>query len=482
MRKPDLKLEQQQKHTPFALVLIGCVLVAGAVATGFGSSAAQAAQLLQTTSEVEIGSLPMTENSFRARLARVDRRAIRAASRGDEPLELTLFDDMEIRAVRVDSERLSRGGVRWHGTPERDPNGSVVVIERRGAVTGSIQVDDRLFVIRPFNTGRHLIEEIDRNRLPVTWGDAMRAPIAAAGGELGHSEDAIEATSRNATDEISNLKVVMLFTGGARKMAGGRAALESLIELGVEQANIALETSKVDAQFELVAIKKVPGKETDNMGNDLDALWYSDDGKFDKAHRLRERYDADFVHLIVDDSDADYCGVAYLPDVKSARAQRDAFGVTRADCITTNTIGHELGHNMGLEHDRIAAQGTGQFRYSFGYCDPGGAFHTIMAYYSSCPSPQLLAYSNPRIRHNGIPVGEKKRADNARSINKVREYLEAFRGPTNTAADPDVAGDRGAEAAPDPAEPVETSPAVAPIEEPADVLRLRKFERTADFE
>ncbi|MFZ3012222.1 MAG: reprolysin-like metallopeptidase, partial [Nitrospira sp.] len=117
-----------------------------------------------------------------------------------------------------------------------------------------------------------------------------------------------------------------------------------------------------------------------------------------------------------------------------------AFSVTDRDCVANNTLTHELGHNMGDAHDR-ASGGSGVFPYSYGYRDPIGKFRTIMAY--ACPTvscPRVKYFSIPKILINGRPAGIDHRinptnsADNARSMNEVRNVIAAWRIGTATSA------------------------------------------------
>jgi len=395
---------------------------------------------------------------------------------------------MEIRALPESSKSLSGGGLLWVGKPERDAKGSVVLLHRGGATTGTIHVEDRVFSIRPWTRGVHIVEEVNTALLPVEFDDFERAhprgsigttlETAPSGADLGIASRSME------NDEIHEVTVLVLFTGGARKEAGGRQAIVSLIELGVAETNLALENSNANVRFKLVGTKKVAFKATADSIADLRALRTIGDGVMEKAHTQREKFGADFVHLITDTGDPEICGRAYLPDAKESDAAEWTFGLTQVRCVSPNyTFGHELGHNMGLAHDREGASAAGQFRHSYGYCDPNGAFRTMLAISSSCPVRRVLQFSSPRETISGAPTGIKGNADNARSINKIAETMSNYRvsksdGTSDSTqespgtADPLVPTETLAET---PAAEVNESPGAAPTD-----LLIRKFDRTED--
>jgi len=239
----------------------------------------------RSASLLEAQGLPMTERSFRARTTLVDRQAVRSAMRGGPELDIELFDDIEVRALLDRSQRLANGASLWVGRPERDENGSVVLVHRRGSTTGTIQVDDRVFSIRPWERGVHIVEEVNMDLLPSEGNDFERARHGVwSEREASISEDGPSVSD----DEIRELTVLVLFTGGARRDAGGRQALISLIELGVAETNLALENSNVNARFELVGVKKVAFKATSNASADLQMLRIDGDGVMDKAYSARE--------------------------------------------------------------------------------------------------------------------------------------------------------------------------------------------------
>ena len=134
------------------------------------------------------------------------------------------------------------------------------------------------------------------------------------------------------------------------------------------------------------------------------------DGHMDDVHALRDRVGADLVHLIVGRSDN--CGAAYVGS---------AFGITLRRC-GGDTFTHELGHNMGLHHDRYQVhhnEGGVSPHPAYGYVnqrsfEPGtpSFWRTIMSYSTQCfevtggyRCPQLFRFSNSRQQYNDDPLG-----------------------------------------------------------------------------
>jgi hypothetical protein len=125
------------------------------------------------------------------------------------------------------------------------------------------------------------------------------------------------------------------------------------------------------------------------------------------------------------------------------------------------TLVHELGHNMGLAHDRATAAGTddtntdgdsldpeeyGRFAYSFGHSADAthGNFYTIMSQRRGTQEPYRV-FSNPRIATcGGFACGVAGVADNALTLEQTMPVIAAFRGvPYSTLLDSftDINGD-----------------------------------------
>ena len=88
--------------------------------------------------------------------------------------------------------------------------------------------------------------------------------------------------------------------------------------------------------------------DTAAYGDALTALKTADDGAMDNVHALRATHAADIVAMVIGTGGT--CGLANLgPGIDKM------FSVTRYSCATGYfSFGHEIGHNLGLDHDRGA--------------------------------------------------------------------------------------------------------------------------------
>ena len=212
------------------------------------------------------------------------------------------------------------------------------------------------------------------------------------------------------------IDVAVVYTPAAREAAGGAAAIEAEIDLMIAETNQAYATSGVHQRLALVGRSEVPYTETSSLV-DIDRLISSTDGHMDEAHALRARTGADLVHLIAG-------GPNY---VVAGRGQLvGAFGVTHR-LGGGLVFAHELGHNMGLVHDRYEAHhgraggnaGGVSPHPAYGYVNQqafvaGAAessrWSTIMSYPTQCVDAGincqwLPLFSNPRQSYNGDPLG-----------------------------------------------------------------------------
>ena len=271
-----------------------------------------------------------------------------------------------------------------------------------------------------------LLVNLERLGLDYAWGlsgplpSALRLPRfeeldifltqACAPAEWRDWLATIEFTGRLCGAETSvEIDVAVVYTPAARVAAGGAAAIEAVVDLMVAETNQANTASGVQHRVTLVERSEVSYAETGDSSVALIRLRDPSDGYMDGVHALRDRVGADLVHLIVDEVETGFCGRAYIAG---------AFGVTGQAC-GGRTFAHELGHNMGLLHDRYEEGGGARAHPAYGYVnqrafDPGAApfrrWRTLMAYNLQCDDagfrcPRLLRFSNPLQHYDGDPLG-----------------------------------------------------------------------------
>ena len=206
------------------------------------------------------------------------------------------------------------------------------------------------------------------------------------------------------------IDVAVVYTPAAREAAGGTAAIEAAIDLRMAETNRAYEASGVSHRVALADRSEVSYAETGSGFVDIDRLANPSDGHMDGVHGLRDRVGADLVHLLVGESDVG--GIALLGGDFGLSVEESGGWV----------FAHELGHNMGLRHERYQVhhhQGGAGPHPAFGYVNPrafepgapaSSCWATIMAYGTQCADAgldvrKLDRFSNPRQRHAGEPLG-----------------------------------------------------------------------------
>ena len=209
------------------------------------------------------------------------------------------------------------------------------------------------------------------------------------------------------------IDVAVVYTPAAREEAGGTAEIEAVIDLMVAETNEAYQASGVYHRLALVARSEVQYAEAGDF-RDIDRLTDPSDGYMDGVHAMRDRTGADLVHLVFKHQDHPFGGVANLGG---------AFGLTCQNCGGF-TFAHELGHNMGLSHDRYQVhhnEGEGGVspHPAYGYVNQQALvasaarsrrWRTTMSYDQQCVDADtscswLLRFSNPRQRYDGDPLG-----------------------------------------------------------------------------
>ena len=240
-----------------------------------------------------------------------------------------------------------------------------------------------------------------------------------------------------APTEESVIDVAVFYTPQAREAQDGHDQIKAKIDLMVAETNRAYTDSGVDQRINPVVVEEVAYTET-SLLTDIVRLKGPSDGHMDEVHAIRDRVWADIVMLIR----ARGGGQAVAMLTESTNHARNAFGVCGAH---TGVFAHELGHIMGLKHDRYEECDASRCNSAlsadaYGYVNQrafdenapaSSRWRTIMAYDSQCDRDgfncqSLLRFSNPNQLYpdaDGDPLGVALTSDNEDSI--------AVDGPAN---------------------------------------------------
>ena len=253
----------------------------------------------------------------------------------------------------------------------------------------------------------------------------------------------------------SVIDVAVFYTTAAKDDEGGTDQIKTKIDEMVAATNLAYADSGANQTIKLVHVGEVAYTASDRLSTDRSRLENPSDGHMDEVHATRDRVWADIVILLRRPGDVG--GVASLMHTLSTDHAAEAFAVST---VHAGNFMHELGHIMGLAHDRYEACShdtsnpqcpTLVTPYAYGYVNQeafeSGAssskrWRTIMSYSNQCDdagvscSPSLLRFSNPNKTYRGDPMGAAGTqftndldgpVDAARTLNDTRRTVANFR-------------------------------------------------------
>jgi hypothetical protein len=280
----------------------------------------------------------------------------------------------------------------------------------------------------------------------------------------------------------STVDIVVGYTTGFATRLGGQSQAITRLNSMIDIANQAYANSEVAAQLRLVkaiqvdyadntanrtALLELSGQQCTNASGtgtqhlpdaDVNCTAAAVPAALQPLVDAREQSLADLAVLVrtFQSPENQSCGVAWLLgggqqpiDGNSAKLAysvvSDSSGQAFPDpdngaTCRDETLAHELGHNMGLAHDRTSAARSdgilqaseyGRFADSFGYSTAAdaGNFYTIMAI-PQAGQTGFRVFSDPRVTFcGGLPCGVAGQEDNARTLSITMPIIAAFRGP-----------------------------------------------------
>jgi hypothetical protein len=322
---------------------------------------------------------------------------------------IPLFDGKTHRAIEKGSEVRAMDDRTWRGKlTEGKFEGDVIITFRKGFVFGLIYSPDAVYEIVPRGDSHYLVR-LDQSLFPECGGDV----------ESEAASSLVAAPEGGALDSGDRIDVLVVYTTATKNFLGGDAQAQAHAQAAIDAANTAYINSRIRQRVRLVHSEEFAYVETTGS-NDLSAL-RNNAG----IQTLRNTHNADLVAEISEVSGL--CGIGYLMGGTGGNSN-NGFTVTARSCAVGNlSFAHELGHNMGSQHNPENGSGA---TYSYGYGHyVNGSYRTVMSYVDQCASgcARRPYFSNPSIIYLGQPTGIVNARDNARSINNTADTIANYR-------------------------------------------------------
>ena len=397
---------------------LGVVLLAGGVPAGGAELLRPSDAVLGVEKRERLEADPF---AMRWRVAGMESAEVFEPGAWGRPLALELFPDARVRA-RVRSAKTLPSGSSWlAGTLEG--GGHFTLLRSAGGILrGEFHSARGVFTIRSQGAGRVLVEQRDvakmrdlhhhhhdghghdHDAMPEQPPDKERRQRPAA-----RPEDLPAVSPRAATDDEDDSKpvdILVVYTQRVEDYEGGPDEVIVTLENEIARMNQVLENSGLASRRVRGIFEKVDYEQAEHLGWDSANLENTEadndeDGDYsalDEVFPLIAKHQADLVHLFVRDA-LRACGVAghyrsghdqwiqkdcensenvelCLYNKRRQKWREERFGVTAVKCISNYFFPHELGHNLGIMHDRGAHHfrsqehfdRAGPFKnYAFGY-------------------------------------------------------------------------------------------------------------------
>ncbi len=399
----------------------------------------------------------------RWRMVRLDRDEIARAAESNAPLVFNLFDDVEVRGHVQGTKSLSGGSSFVSGSLE-DGGHFTIFLHGSGIIRGEIHSPQGLYSLRSEGEdfSQVLVKQEDMSELPgcgneqfstsdgiaVRTGERARAHLLRPPGYAGAAGDwqsSARAAGQRDEETPKTIDALVVYTQRVEDHEGGPEHIRAAIENEMAEMNWILDNSGLPHRQMRLAMEKVDYEQKEHLGFDRGNLHYTEEdeerffvehdfGALDEVQNsLMEKHQADLVHLIVRDV-REVCGLggggysgsseyfvheicenaddkALCVDIERRRLWgRNVFSVSALPCLSGYTMAHELGHTMGLAHNR-EIYGPGEIpddwyernrefqplNYGYGYIDPNGRGNCL-------GQPTVMSYWFPEC-DGGVRVG-----------------------------------------------------------------------------
>jgi len=289
-----------------------------------------------------------------------------------------------------------------------------------GVIWGHIQLEDgRDFIIEPNLDncdGCHVVIEENEEAFPQ---DNVEDLPSLGNEETRSNVAALLEKGKTDYTTVVTYTIMLYYTPEARHSVDD---MRTLAEDIIAKTNQGYMNSQIPLKAKLHCMEETKKPEahfTKGSGHMLDVFAMYLGG----GNNLRRSADA--AVLLVKDA-SPWCGLGAV--ISDGDYANKMVSLTQLSCAEAGlTFGHELGHNMGLQHDKYSPRaGSGIVTpYSQGYHIPGTMFRTIMAYPHGAHKVRENVYSNPRISVGKHVLGKDGEADAVKRMTEVRFAIAA---------------------------------------------------------
>lgn len=326
-----------------------------------------------------------------------DRHGLRIALPDGETVTCDVIRAPPINGVAVLEGTIAGGG-----------GDGCALFVKAGTVSGEIAIGAERYRVVPVGGSAHAVVEVRGEGMSEGGNDAPRPPGIPQRSER-NLRDAPLCDVAGAGDR-GTIDVLVLHT----PRAASRQDMDLLVAESMSQLNRASGMRSGDrfsVTFRLVGIEVVDYAEGADLSVDLDRLSGLEAGMLAEVPSLRDRYRADLVHLIVEGGGNDgACGIGWMVEPDAALTAATGFSVSDHRCSAANlSFAHEIGHNLGMDHDRHVVDKPDPNAINFGYVSLEDRRRTLMAYGNACyekgvDCPRVVTFSTP----DAVPGGERK--------------------------------------------------------------------------
>jgi WD40 repeat protein len=384
--------------------------------------------------------------------------------------------DVEIRG----SIRHDNGDLTIHVSGEDRMSSRAVMTFGRTGTFARVTTPDGLFLVHSDATGTWLID-LNDERIDVdnfhgdTLGHNSFHPITEAVVDARTAGEDIELHGIESTQSASPVQIDVMFIytpDMLERYPGG--LIDTRLNHLVAIANQAMVDSEVDIVVRVVHHRSVNYTRHQENREALQDLARAMQGThvpgLGGVRRDRQDYGADIVALTwphnIETRGA--CGIAYFPRTDSQGDPDPAFGVHIDNDGASNwsvcsdaVFTHELGHNLGAEHQRSQASVDDPEAHNYAFVRDQ-RFHTVMGSFGTGDVNRYLrldVFSTPEIQCGGEPCGSMTHGEGANNARKISELAPVVAGY----ADRQISG---VASRPDPSEPDSDGDGVSDWEDP----------------